>query len=82
MTVSFAPFGTYANVTGVVNTTAAAEIVALIAELKTLVADEAGGTNNAPFPHPDFDQMPPALGSKIVAEIDALAAAIAAAPTS
>lgn len=79
MAVSFQPFGTYADVTGVVNSTAAAEIVVLIAELKTFISN--GVTPEPPMPHPDFDQMPPALGQKLLDEIDAVAAAIAAAPT-
>lgn len=79
MAVSFQPFGTYADVTGVVDATAAAEIVALGAELKSFVTN--GVTPAAPMPHPDFDQMPPALGQKIRDEIDAFLAAIAAAPT-
>lgn len=80
MAVTFQPFGTYADATGVINATAAAEIVVLLAELNTFISN--GVTPAAPMPHPDFDQMPPALGQKIKDEITALAAAIAAAPTS
>lgn len=77
------PFGTYPDVTGVVNATAKTEIVALVAELKRFVPepviDEAGGAVSSP--HPDFDQIPPQTRDKIRTEIDGLAAAIAASPS-
>ena len=92
MTLTVAPFGTYADVTGVVNTTAAAEIAAIIVELKTLIpaAPSAFGAgagtpvtaiSEQPLPHPEFDKMPKDLAVRLLEEIDAIAAAIAAAPT-
>lgn len=71
------PFGTYADVTGVVDATAAPEIVALVTELKTFLS----GTSGQSMPHPDFDRIPPATRDLLIGEIDAFAAAIAAAPT-
>lgn len=70
--------GTYADVTGVVDGTAAGEIVALIAELKSYIPDP---TATVSAEKPDFDQIPPHTADKLRTEIDALAAAIAAAPT-
>jgi len=92
MTLTVSPFGTYTDVTGVVNATAAAEIVALITELKTLLpsapsAFDAGfGTpvaavSEAAMPSPEFDDISQHAAEKLIGEIDALAAAIAAAPT-
>lgn len=93
MALTVSPFGTYANVTGVVNSTAASEIAALFVELKTLIpgtpsAFGAGsGTpvaaaSEAAMPHPEFDKMQQDMAERLLGEIDALAAAIAAAPTS
>ena len=92
MALDVSPFGTYADVTGVVDATAAAEIVTLVTTLKTFIpstpsAFGAGaGTpvtaaSEAPMPHPDFDKMDRDLAERLLGEIDALAAAIAAAPT-
>lgn len=92
MTLQVGPFGTYADVTGVVNGTAAAEIAALIVELKTLIPGAAkafgagSGTpvtaiSEQPLPHPEFDKMPQDLAERLLVEINALAAAVAAAPT-
>lgn len=92
MTLTVGPFGTYADVTGVVNTTAAAEIAAIIVSLKTLIPGEASafdagsGTpvaaaSEQALPSPEFDKMPFDLAERLLVEIDALAAAIAAAPT-
>ena len=93
MALSTGPFGTYADVTGVVDATAAAEIAALVVELKTLIpsapsAYSAGsGTpvaaaSEAAMPHPEFDKMPQDLAERLLVEVNALAAAVAAAPTS
>ena len=72
------PMGTYADVTGVVDATAAAEIVALVAELKSFIPDISAAVSAK---HPDFDEIHPSTAEKLRAEIDAAAAAIAAAPT-
>jgi hypothetical protein len=93
MTLSVGPFGTYADATGVIDATAAAEIVVMGTSLKTLIpstpsAFGAGaGTpvtaaSEAPLPHPDFDKMDSDLAVRLLVEIDALLAAIAAAPAS
>ena len=91
-TITVGPFGTYTDATGVVDVTAAAEIVAMIVSLKTLIPvaasafDAGAGTpvtaiSEAALPHPEFDKMPYDLSVRLLVEIDALAAAIAAAPT-
>lgn len=93
MALTVAPFGSYSDVTGVVDATAASEIVALVVELKTLIpgtpsAFSAGsGTpvaaaSEQPMPSPEFDKMDLDMATRLLEEIDALAAAIAAAPTS
>ena len=77
-------FGTYVDVTGVVDATAAAEIVVLGTSLKTLIPDtfaEGVTSSETVMPSPDFDKMDRGAAEKLVAEIDALLAAIAAAPT-
>jgi hypothetical protein len=79
MAVNEGPFATYADVLGVVNATAASEIAALFVTLKTLIPD--GSEGSSPAPHPDFDTVDPAAAVKLIAELDAVAAAIAAAPT-
>jgi hypothetical protein len=92
MALTVSPFGTYADVTGVVNATAAAEIVALITELKTFLPSDpsafaagagtpVGAASEAAMPHPEFDDISLHAAEKLIGEIDALAAAIAAAPT-
>lgn len=77
MALSLGAQGTYTDVTGIVNSTAAAQIVVLVATLKGLIetADGEAGSN------PDFNMIPRHVQEKIVDEIDALAVAIAAAPT-
>lgn len=74
------PFGVYPDVTGVVDATAAAEIVALIATLQSFLPEPGPGTE-ASVPHTDFDKIPPAQVHNLNVEIDAAEAAIAAAPT-
>ena len=69
---------TYANVTGVVNGTAASQIAALGVALLALLPNSANGTAGA---SPDFDAIRPELEVILRAEITALFAAIAAAPT-
>lgn len=90
MALNTGPFGTYADVTGVVNATAASEIAALTAELKTLIpgdpvayaagAGTPAGASEQANASPEFDKMPLDLALRLRVEIDALAAAIAAAP--
>ena len=92
MTLTVGPFGTYADVTGIVNATAAPEVVALFVTLKTLIPSApsafaagagtpVGAPSEQPLPHPEFDKMPKDLAERLLVEIDAVAAAIAAAPT-
>jgi len=92
MALTVSPFGTYADATGVIDATAAAEIVALITELKTFIPsapsafDAGSGTpvaaaSEEAMPHPEFDDITQHAAEKLLGEIDALAAAIAAAPT-
>jgi len=93
MALTVAPFGTYADVTGVVDTTAAAEVVALGTALKAMIArtsyseHAAGqgasnvGDSEDPSPSPEFDRIPRDVAELIEGEIDGMLAAIAAAPT-
>lgn len=69
--------GTYANVTGVVDATAAAEVVALLALLKARWTPSDGES----APHTDMNLVSKDVAVLINAEVDAFAAAIAAAPT-
>lgn len=79
MAVNESPIGTYADATGVVDATAAAEIVALFVILKGYIPDPS---NQSDVPvSPDFWDMAPATASRIRAEIVEMEAAIAAAPT-
>jgi hypothetical protein len=75
-------FGTYTNVAGVIGATAAGQVAALKAPLQALLGsyNPATGVVVAPA-HPDFNKIDPATAAKINAEIDAVFAAIAAAPT-
>lgn len=90
-TLTEAPFGTYADVTGVVDATAAAEIVILVAALDGLLNDSyqessAGqgnpdvGVSESSATTPEFDRIDRVVSEKLAAEIAAFAAAIAAAP--
>ncbi|MGI9406002.1 MAG: hypothetical protein ACR2O4_06485 [Hyphomicrobiaceae bacterium] len=79
MAITVGPFGGYTDVTGVVDATAAAEIVVEIAKLTALIPD--GSEGSSPAPDPDFDNVRPDYAEKLLAEIAGLAAAIAAAPT-
>jgi|GEM_PF-2197689 len=80
MPINEVPVGTYADVTGVVNATAAAEIAVLLAELKSFLPDpdDKSGT---PAKSPDYFHIVPSVSHKLRAELDALSASIAAAPT-
>lgn len=70
--------GTYADVTGIVDGTAAAEVVALIAAFKARYT----ATDGESLPHTDMNFVSKDVAVLINAELDAMAAAIAAAPTS
>lgn len=80
MALNEQPIGVYADVTGVVNATAAPEIVALLVILNGYIPDP-DDTSGATPASPDFANIPPATARAIRAEITAFAAAIAAAPT-
>ena len=83
-TPNIVPINTYAAVTGVVNTTAAAEIAALIVLLLTLIPDTDHADAQTTPPEgvaPEYDKWHPAVASNMRQEIAALATAIAAAPT-
>jgi hypothetical protein len=78
------PFGTYVDATGVVNATAAAEIVVLGATLKTYVKStfaEGVTSGESVALSPEFDKLTRDLAERLVGEIDGVLAAIAAAPT-
>jgi len=79
MALNESPVGTYANVTGIVNATAAPQITTLFATLKSFIQDPTSQTDQAGSP--DFLVIPPAAAQQLRDEIDAVAAAIAAAPT-
>ena len=92
MTLTVAPFGAYADVTGVVDATAAAEIVTILANFDALLNDsysesDAGqgdpdvGVSEQSATSPEFDRIDRVVSEKLAAEVAALAAAIAAAPT-
>jgi hypothetical protein len=79
------PLGTYDDVLGVVDATAAAEIVVLLDTLLGYIpiTTHAEAQANPPAGEPpEFDKWHPVVAELIRGEITALAAAIAAAPTS
>lgn len=91
MTLTVAPFGTYAAITEVCIQAAQDEIIATLTELKTLIPAPASAfgagagtpvtaTSEQPLPHPEFDKMPSDLAERLVAEIDAIIVVIDAAP--
>ena len=93
MALNTGPFGTYPDVTNVVSVAAQTEIIALLTELKTLIpgtpsafsagsGTPVGAVSEAPMQSPEFDAMRQSDADKLVAEIDAISAAIDAAPTS
>jgi hypothetical protein len=93
MSLTVGPFGTYTDATGVVDATAAAEIVAMGVSLKSLLPSAAsafsagagtpvGAASEQPLPHPEFDKIAPDYAERLLVEINALLAAIAAAPAS
>ena len=79
MVTTYAPFGAYSDVSGVVLPASNTLIVGEINKLKALIPDIALSVSAA---HPDFDQIEPHTAEKLRAEIVSLVAAIAAAPTS
>jgi len=73
-------FQTYADVTGVVDGTAAGEVAALGVLLLAAIPDpDTAPANQGVVGH--LDQMTPVCASQLRAEITALLAAVAAAPT-
>ena len=84
MTINEVPIGTYDDVTGIINATAAPEIVALGVILKGFIPDPEAAdatTIGVSGPAPEYDHVPPAFAIHFRAEIDAFLAAMAAAPT-
>lgn len=79
MTTSYAPFGAYAAVSGVIVPATQALIIGEINKLKALIPDIANSVSAA---HPDFDQIEPHTAEKLRAEITALTVAIDASVTS
>lgn len=73
------PYGGFSDVTNVIAAAAQTAVVAQVALLKALIPDITAGVSAG---HPDFDLIPPEMAVKLRAEIDALSAAIDAAPTS
>ena len=77
MALSEGPFGSYANVTNTVSAAAKSEIIANIDAFIALLPDSSTG---APGATPDFDVLRPELERVLRAELDAVKAAINAAP--
>lgn len=85
MAINEVPVQVYTDATGVIDTTAAAEIVVLVASLNALIPDTGHANAQATPPQgvaPAYDNWPPALADEMRAELEAMAAAIAAGPTS
>jgi len=77
--INMLPVGTYTDVTGVIAAGPAAEIVALIATLKALIPDPTDTVGIRPA-SPDFLTITPGAAHLLLAELNAMEAAIAAAP--
>jgi len=77
MAITEVPVISISDVTGVVDATAAAEIVVIIAAFLALFPDSSAGTLGAT---PDYDAVRPEWETNMRAEMAAVAAAIAAAP--
>lgn len=73
MAITFAPFGSYSNVTGVVDATAKGEIQTLLNNFENLFT--------APTANPDWDRIPKDMRDMMEAELNSLMTAINAAPT-
>ena len=80
MAVNESPVGTYAAVTGVVDATAAAEIVALVILFKAYIVDPDSTAGLTP-PTPDFALIPPSVARLLRAELDAVSVTVVATPT-
>ncbi len=68
--------GTYADATGVVNAAAQTEVTAMLDELEALWTQVEGQA----MEKPDFNLIPKHVSEKLSTELDAIRAAIAAAP--
>ena len=77
MALTQPPFGGYVDVTEVVSAAAQTEIIAEVEKLAALIPTPTDQLH----PHPEFDSIRPEYAAKLHAEIDALQAAIDAAPT-
>lgn len=78
MAIEESPFGDYTDITGIINGTAAAELIVEINKFLALLPDHV---NNLAGATPDFDAIRPEYELQIRNEFVALLAAIAAAPT-
>lgn len=78
-------FGGYTNVTDVISAAGQTAVIAEVAKLQALIkdpdVDAAAGAARTPSPSPDFDRIHPALARQLHVELEALKAAIDAAPT-
>jgi hypothetical protein len=77
------PYLTYAAVDSIVSAAAQPKIAAALNVLKAAINPtiNTGGTGNAAMLHPDFNKIPRNVSVMIAAEIDAIIAVIALAPT-
>jgi len=85
MAITEVPVLTYADATGVIDSTAAAEVAALGVLILSLIPDTGHSAAQTTPPAglaPGYDNWPPALANEMRTEIAAALAAIAAAPTS
>ena len=85
MAINEIPIGAYTDVSDVIATAAAAKIVLEFDKLMAFIPDpeaDDADTVGVSGAAPDYDNVPPAYAVHIRAEIAALRAAIAAAPTS
>jgi hypothetical protein len=80
MAGQFQAVGAYANVSNVVSAAAQTAILAEVEKLGALI-DMNGAGSEGSMASPEFDRLHPALSKQLRAEIDALKAAIDAAPT-
>lgn len=75
--------GTYANVTGVIDGAAAAEITTILTTLKGLIPDpDTAPANRGDNAYGVLDQVSPYMAGQYRHEIDNISGAIAAAPVS
>jgi len=71
------PVGDYTDITQVISAAAQTAILVETAKFKALIEIVNGTAQSSP----DFGEIPPALSARLVAEFEALEAAIDAAPT-